>query len=56
MEKLKEYVVYYEIEMRVFVEAADEDEAVEKAKLIPPEKWEKFEGEMFEVCETYKGE
>ena len=53
MEKVEQYVVYYDIEMRVLVEATNEDEAIEKAKLVPPEKWEKFEGDMFEVYKAY---
>jgi len=52
MSKLKQYEVYYQIEMKVWVEATDEDEAIEKARVIPEEEWEKFEGELFEVYEV----
>jgi len=52
MSKLKQYEVYYHITMRVWVDATDEDEAIEKARLINPEKWQKSEDELFEVCEV----
>jgi hypothetical protein len=56
MAKIKQYEVYYEVEMKVFVEATSEDEAIDKARLIPEDKWQKFEGEMFEVYEVPEGE
>ena len=56
MSKLKQYEVYYEVEMKVIVEATDEDEAIEKARVIPEKKWQKFEGELFEVYEVEPNE